>query len=107
MFDYRIVAQPTQDVNLSANGAGQEALQGLTAAQFADLYAYICEAGTFAGFSAVPWEALGMCSVIHEPTDEPEGLRIYLRDKWPVAVLEYDVGYRLMPGMITHRWQQN
>ncbi|WP_182059178.1 hypothetical protein [Pantoea sp. ME81] len=107
MFDNRIVAQLTQDVNLSASGTGHEPLKGLTAAQFADLYAYICEAGTFAGFSAVPWEELGMCSVIHEPTDEPEGLRIYLRDNWPVAVLEYDVGYRLMPGMIAHRWQQN
>lgn len=107
MFDNRIVAQATQDVNPSASGAGHEQLHGLTAAQFADLYAYICEAGTFAGFSAVPWEELGMCSVIHEPTEEPEGLRIYLRDKWPVAVLEYDVGYRLMPGMVTNRWQRN
>ncbi|MFZ4213937.1 hypothetical protein ACOZB2_21215 [Pantoea endophytica] len=107
MFDNRIVAQPTQDVNLSASGTGHEPLKGLTAAQFADLYVYICEAGTFAGFSAVPWEELGMCSVIHEPTEEPEGLRIYLRGNWPVAVLEYDVGYRLMPGMIAHRWQQN
>lgn len=33
----------------------------LTAAQFMDLYEYICAAGTFAGFSAVPWEELGMC----------------------------------------------
>ena len=107
MFDNRIVALATQDVNLAASGAGQEPLQGLTAAQFADLYAYICESGTFAGFSAVPWEELGMCSVIHEPTEEPEGLRIYLRDNWPVAVLEYDVGYRLIPGMITNRWQRN
>jgi hypothetical protein len=107
MFDNRIVAQGTPDVNRPASGAGQEPLQGLTAAQFADLYAYICEAGTFAGFSAVRWEELGMCSVIHEPTEEPEGLRIYLRDELPVAVLEYDVGYRLMPGMITNRWQRN
>lgn len=107
MLDNRIVAQATPDVNLPASGAGQATLHELTAAQFADLYAYICEAGTFAGFSAVPWEELGMCSVIHEPTDEPEGLRIYLRDKWPVAVLEYDVGYRLMPGMVTNRWQRN
>lgn len=107
MFDNRIVAQATPDVNLAASGAGKEPLHCLTAAQFADLYAYICEAGTFAGFSAVPWEELGMCDVIHEPTDEPEGLRIYLRDNWPVAVLEYDVGYRLMPGMVTNRWQRN
>lgn len=107
MLDNRIVAQAAPDVNPAASGAGQEPLQGLTAAQFADLYVYICEAGTFAGFSAVPWEELGMCSVIHEPTEEPEGLRIYLRDNWPVAVLEYDVGYRLMPGMVTNRWQRN
>jgi hypothetical protein len=107
MLDNRIVAQATPDVNLSASVVGQEPLHGLTAAQFVDLYAYICDAGTFAGFSAVPWEELGMCSVIHEPTEEPEGLRIYLRDNWPVAVLEYDVGYRLMPGMVTNRWQRN
>ncbi|WP_215844877.1 hypothetical protein [Candidatus Pantoea bituminis] len=107
MFDNRIVPQAKQDVNPSASGAGQAPLDCLTAVQFADLYAHICSAGTFAGFSAVPWEELGMCSVIHEPTEEPDGLRIYLRDNWPVAVKEYDVGYRLMPGMITHRWQQN
>ena len=55
----------------------------------------------------MPWEALGMCDVIHEPTEEPEGLRIYVLDGWPVAVLEYDVGYRLVPGMVTQRWQPN
>lgn len=30
-----------------------------------------------------------------------------LSDKHAVAVLEFDVGYRLGPGMITNRWQQN
>ena len=107
MSDTRILAHANAAVNLSAMGTFEPEADTLTAAQFMDLYAYICAAGTFAGFSAVPWEELGMCSVINEPTSEPEGLRIYLRDNWPVAVLEYDVGYRLMPGMITNRWQQS
>lgn len=68
----------------------------LTPSQFADLYEYLCCITTFTGFSAVPWAELGMCDVIEEPTDEPEGLRIYLRNGQPVAVMEYDVGYRLI-----------
>lgn len=107
MSDTRILAHANPAVNLTALATSATEHEPLTAAQFMDLYAYICEAGTFAGFSAVPWEELGMCSVIHEPTDEPEGLRIYLRDGWPVAVLEFDVGYRVIPGMITNRWQQS
>lgn len=107
MSDTRILAHANLAVNLSALGTSTPDSDTLTAAQFMDLYAYICEAGTFAGFSAVPWEELGMCNVIHEPTDEPEGLRIYLRDNWPVAVLEFDVGYRVILGMITNRWQQS
>ncbi|RPD91255.1 hypothetical protein BBB56_23480 [Candidatus Pantoea deserta] len=107
MSDTRILAHANLAVNLSALATSAPDSDTLTAAQFMDLYAYICEAGTFAGFSAVPWEELGMCNVIHEPTDEPEGLRIYLRDNWPVAVLGFDVGYRVIPGMITNRWQQS
>jgi len=107
MSDTRILAHGNPAVNVSALAASEPESEILTAAEFADLYTYICEAGTFAGFCAVPWEELGMCSVIHEPTDEPEGLRIYLRDNWPVAVLEFDVGYRVIPGMITNHWQQN
>jgi len=107
MSDTRILAHANPAVNLSALATPAQEHEPLTATQFMDLYAYICEAGTFAGFSAVPWEELGLCSVIYEPTDEPEGLRIYLRDGWPVAVLEFDVGYRVIPGMITDRWQQN
>lgn len=41
-----------------------------------------------------------MSDVIEEPTDEPEGLRIYLLKGQPVAVMEYDVGYRLV-----QKWQ--
>ena len=107
MSDTRILAHANPAVNLSAMTTSATEHETLTATQFADLYAYICEAGTFAGFSAVPWEELGMCSVIHEPTDEPEGLRIYLFDGWPVAVLEFDVGYRVIPSMITNCWKQS
>jgi len=107
MSDTQIVAHEYSVVNGRALAGDTHEGEKLTKAQFADLYAYICRVGTFAGFSAVPWEELGMCSVIDEPTDEPEGLRIYLREKWPVAVLEFDIGYRVIPGMITNRWQQN
>lgn len=105
MSDTRILPYASPAVNLSAQGTLPP--DPLTAAQFMDLYAYICSAGTFAGFSAVPWEELGMCEVLDEPTDEPEGLRIYLRDRWPVAVLEFDTGYRVIPGTITNRWLQS
>lgn len=107
MSDTRILAHVSKAVNLAALATPAQEHDILTAMQFMDLYAYICDAGMFAGFSAVPWEELGMCDVIHESTDEPEGLRIYLRDSWPVAVLEFDVGYRVVPGMITNRWQQS
>lgn len=104
MSDTRILARANTAVNLSALGTSVPEHDTLTATQFMDLYVYICDVGTCTGFSAVPWEELGMCDVIHEPTDEPEGLRIYLRDNWPVAVLEFDVGYRMIPGLIANRW---
>jgi hypothetical protein len=107
MSDIRIVAQATSVVNVTPLAEASQVAEFLTPDQFSDLYEHICHSSTFAGFSAVPWEELGMCDVINEPTEEPEGLRIYMLDGWPVAALEFDVGYRLVPGMITNRWQQN
>jgi hypothetical protein len=107
MPDIRIVAQATSVVNVTPLAEASQVADFLTADQFSDLYEHICHSSTFAGFSAVPWEELGMCDVINEPTEEPEGTRIYVRDGWPVAAMEFDVGYRLVPGMITNHWQQN
>ncbi len=107
MSDIRIVAQATSVVNVTSLAEASQVVDELTAGQFSDLHEHICNSATIAGFSAVPWEELGMCDVIIEPTEEPEATRIYVRDGWPVAAMEFDVGYRLVPGMITNRWQQN
>lgn len=101
MIDARVLPHESQSFNsTSACGAAVSSVI-LTPSQFADLYEYLCCATTFVGFSAVTWAELGMCDVIEEPTDEPEGLRIYLRRGQPVAVMEYDVGYRLV-----QKWQK-
>ena len=104
MSNIRIVAQATSVVNVTPLTEASQVADLLTADQFFDLYDYICHSSTFAGFSAVPWEELGMCDVINEPTEEPEGLRIYMLEGWPVAALAFDVGYRLVPGTFTTRW---
>lgn len=98
MSDTRILTHAYPDVNTLALADQAKDSEILTAAQFKDLYAYICNVGRFAGFSAVPWTVLALCDVIEEPVEEPEGLQIYFKDGWPVAVLEFDQGYRLAPG---------
>jgi hypothetical protein len=101
MIDTRAFPHERKMSNSTTNYGGAVSSDILTPSQFADLYEYLCCATTFVGFSAVPWAELGMCDVLEEPTDEPEGLRIYLRKGQPVAVMEYDVGYRLV-----QKWQK-
>lgn len=98
MSDKHIVAHVNPAVNASSMKALAHDSEILTAAQFKDLYVYLCNTGRFAGFSAVPWTVLALCDVIEEPVEEPEGLQIYFKDGWPVAVLEFDQGYRLATG---------
>lgn len=48
-----------------------------------------------------------MCSMLHEPTDELAGLRIYVREGGPVAAIEYGVGYRLVTDVISRYAELN
>ncbi|WP_416414364.1 hypothetical protein [Pantoea sp. App145] len=75
----------------------------LTPEQFQDLYLYIADNGVFVGISGVSWRDHVALKAIDEPTTAPEGLSIYLSAGWPVAVYEFDVGYRVMPAF-RHRW---
>ncbi|NIF03531.1 hypothetical protein F3J38_26370 [Pantoea sp. Acro-805] len=65
----------------------------LSPAEFLDLYGWIRANGEFTGVAGVQWARLAAMALIEEPTEEPEALKIFVRDGYPVAVQEYDTGF--------------
>lgn len=68
----------------------------LTANQFLDVCKYVWSCGEFLGPSGLTGDAFEGLDVIDEPTEEPEALKLYLRNRWPVAVYEFDIGYTVI-----------
>ena len=68
----------------------------LTQEQFNDLADYICRWGVFTGPGGIQGHEFQALTVIDEPTDEPEGRKIYLRDCYPYAVCDFDIGFTII-----------
>lgn len=79
---------------LKSDSAGEDS--ELTPEQFSDLADYLYRCGRFSGPGGIEGPDFMSLIVINEPTDEPEGRKIYLRDRYPFAVYDYDVGYTVM-----------
>lgn len=68
----------------------------LTQEQFSDLAIYLYGCGEFSGPGGIRGDEFKDLTVIDEPTDEPEGRKIYLRDRYPFAVYDYDTGFTVL-----------
>jgi len=88
----------TQNVNTAASESTETRVKSqkdpdLSPAEFADLYCWVRANGEFTGLAGVQLTALAELTVIEEPTDEPEALKIFVHKGHPVAVQEYDTGF--------------
>ncbi|MHC2599021.1 hypothetical protein ACVLVH_004704 [Kluyvera sp. 1366] len=73
-----------------------EADQVFTLEQFSDLADYLYRCGQFCGPGGIQGQDFQSLTVIDEPTDEPEGRKIYIRDGYPIAVYDFDTGYTVL-----------
>jgi hypothetical protein len=88
----------TQNVKTAAAESTETRVKGednsdLSPAEFSDLYSWIRANGEFTGVAGVHWARFADMTLIEEPTPEPEALKIYVRNGYPVAVQEYDTGF--------------
>lgn len=67
-----------------------------TPSQFCDLADYLYCYGVFSGPGGIQGNEFMSLTVIDEPTDEPEGRKIYLSDLYPFAVYDFDTGYTIL-----------
>ncbi|MFB4358912.1 hypothetical protein RBJ15_08685 [Pantoea sp. BS_4] len=70
--------------------------QDLPVDAFMDLCDYVWMHGEFLGPSGFSRDDFNGLVVIDEPTEEPDALKVYMRDGWPVAVYEFDIGYTVI-----------
>ena len=68
----------------------------LTQEQFNDLADYICRWGVFTGPGGIHGHEFQALTVIDEPTEEPEGRKIYVGVRYPLAVYDFDIGFTVL-----------
>lgn len=68
----------------------------LTQEQFNDLADYICRWGVFTGPGGIQGHEFKALTVIDEPTEEPEGRKIYVGVRYPLAVYDFDIGFTVL-----------
>lgn len=77
-------------------GSETESDNLLTLKQFSDLADYLYRFGVFSGLRGIQGYEFQALTVIDEPTEEPEGRKIYIRDGYPFAVYDFDTGYTVL-----------
>lgn len=77
--------------NVSAPGIPDT--QDLSLDAFMDLCDYVWAHGEFLGPSGLSGDDFNGLEVIYDPTEEPDAVKVYMRDGWPVATYEFDIGY--------------
>lgn len=80
----------------TASEHSNQAAQDLPVDAFMDLCDYIWTHGEFMGPSGLSRDDFNGLEVTDEPTEEPDALKVYMRDGWPVAVYEFDIGYTVI-----------
>lgn len=92
---YCITRLAISDVVQQLESSGSEDDKPLTHEQFSDLADYLYRCGEFTGPGGIQGHEFQTLAVIDEPTDEPEGRNIYLRDRYPYAVCDFDIGFTI------------
>ena len=70
--------------------------QDLPVDAFMDLCDYTWTHGEFLGPSGLTGDDFKELEMFDEPTEEPDARKVYMRDGWPVAVYEFDIGYTVI-----------
>ncbi|QGR09509.1 hypothetical protein CTZ24_23850 (plasmid) [Pantoea phytobeneficialis] len=77
-------------------GNSENTDKSLTPEQFNDLADYLYCCGVFSRSGGIQGKEFLSLTVIDEPTDEPDGRKIYLRDSYPFAVYDFDTGFTIL-----------
>lgn len=93
---FNITERAISDAVMKLESNETEDIQVLTPEQFCDLADYLYRCGVFSGPGGIQEHDFQALTVIDEPTDEPEGRKIYLRDRYPFAVYDFDTGYTVL-----------
>ncbi|WP_413676671.1 hypothetical protein [Pantoea dispersa] len=93
---YNITERAVSDAVCRLEGVSESEDKALTPSQFCDLADYLYSYGVFSGPGGIQGNEFMSLAVIDEPTDEPEGRKIYLRDRYPFAVYDFDTGYTIL-----------
>lgn len=93
---YNITERAISDAVQQLESSGTAYDKPLTQKHFNDLADYICRWGVFTGPGGIQGSNSETLTVIEEPTEEPEGRKIYLRGRYPYAVCDFDVGFTIM-----------
>lgn len=93
---YNITECAIFDAVQQLEGRSEDMDQSLTPEQFSDLADYLYSCGVFSGPGGIQGDDFLSLTVIDELTDEPEGRKIYLRDRYPFAVYDFDTGFTVL-----------
>lgn len=93
---YSITERAISDAVKQLESTEPEEDKAITLEQFGDLADYLYRCGVFSGPGGIQGHEFLSLTVIDEPTDEPEGRKIYLRDGYPFAVYDFDAGYTVL-----------
>ncbi|PIF06879.1 hypothetical protein [Candidatus Pantoea floridensis] len=93
---YSITERAISDAVQQLENSETEEDKPLTQEQFNDLADYICHWGVFTGPGGIQGHEFQELTVIDEPTDEPEGRKIYVGVRYPLAVYDFDTGFTVL-----------
>lgn len=93
---YSITERTISDAVKQLESTEPEEDKAITLEQFGDLADYLYRCGVFSGPGGIQGHEFQCLTVIDEPTDEPEGRKVYLRDGYPFAVYDFDTGYTVL-----------
>ncbi|XXN66811.1 hypothetical protein ACRQ84_23050 (plasmid) [Enterobacter ludwigii] len=93
---YSITERAISDAVQLLENSETEDDKPLTQEQFSDLADYLYRCGEFTGPGGIQGNDFETLTVIDEPIDEPEGRKIYLRDRYPYAVCDFDIGFTIL-----------
>ena len=89
---YNITNRAVSHEGCQLEGVSESEDKALTSSQFCDLADYLYSYGMFSGPGGIQGNEFMSLAVI----DEPEGRKIYLRDRYPFAVYDFDTGYTIL-----------